>query len=233
MRERALVQRSGLSAQLYNDLLNSILSGDLSPGAKLPTEYKLASDYGVSRSTVRAALARLKDEQYVHSQQGSGTVVADSPLGVSKPFAPVESLSDLEKCYDCRMALEAEIAYRVARLRDADDLAYLDHHLTAMERMVMGREPHTAEDTEFHLRLSAMTRNHFFHSIMLSIRPHILFGMNLSKTLSQRSRDRHASMSFEEHRDVIQAIKKRDADAARGMMGHHIEASRRRVFEGQ
>lgn len=233
MAERALVRRSGLSAQLYNDLLNSILSGELSPGAKLPTEHKLAADYGVSRSTVRAALSRLKEERYVHSQQGSGTIVAASSHNDSKPFAPVESLADLEKCYDCRKALESEIAYRVARHRTADDLAHLDRHLAEMERMIDEGEPYTAEDTEFHLRLSAMTRNHFFHSIMLSIRPHILFGMNLSKTLSERSRDRHARMSFEEHRDIVEAIRARDAETARDMMRRHIDAARRRVFEGR
>jgi DNA-binding GntR family transcriptional regulator len=81
--------KRGLSSRLYNDLLNSIITGDLPRGSHLPTEHQLSEDYGVSRTTVRAALARLKEEGYIESKQGSGTYVAEDPhISDMKPFAP-------------------------------------------------------------------------------------------------------------------------------------------------
>lgn len=225
--------RPSVADELYLDLLNSIAGGEFPPNSRLPTELVLSQRYGVSRTTVRTALAMLKDEGYIVSRQGSGSTVVDQPMGAIKPFAPVESLADLEKCFECRIALEGEIAYFVARRRSDEDLKKFDAHIAEMERIVTEGEFHTAEDTDFHLLLAATSRNYFFESIMLSIRPHILFGMNISKTLGEASYRRHAVKSFEEHKALVNAIRARDAEAARNAMRDHLERSRLRIFEGK
>lgn len=225
--------RPSVADELYLDLLNSIAGGEFPPNSRLPTELVLSRRYGVSRTTVRSALAMLKDEGYIVSRQGSGSTVVDRPMGLIKPFAPVESLADLEKCFECRIALEGEIAYFVALRRSDEDLKKFDTHIAEMERIVTEGEFHTAEDTDFHLMLAAASRNYFFESIMLSIRPHILFGMNISKTLGEASYRRHAVKSFEEHRVLVDAIRDRNADAAREAMRSHLERSRLRIFEGK
>jgi len=219
--------------ELYLDLLNSIVGGEFPAGAKLPTEAMLVGRYGVSRSTVRNALERLKKEGRITSRQGSGSVVADRPSGSIKPFAPVQSLADLHACFECRISLEGEIAYHVALRRDDADLACFEAYVADMERAIANGEYRTHEDADFHLWLAKASRNPFFESIMVSIRPHILFGMNLSKSLSPSSFRRHAFRALDEHKALLAAIRRRDADAARQAMRVHVESSRRRVFEGE
>ncbi|MBL6946044.1 MAG: FadR family transcriptional regulator [Rhodospirillales bacterium] len=225
-------RRKSMSDELYQDVLNGILSGQFAPNSKLPTEARLAHDYGISRSTVRGALGRLREEGYIASRQGSGSVVLDAARTPIRPFAPVESLADLELGFECRISLEGEIAYYVALRHDDAILRFLDDHLATFRSLIESGEFHTTEDTEFHMSLAAASRNHLFESIMVSLRPYILFGMNVSKTLSRPSYGRHAYGSFEEHKVLIDAIRSRDGDAARAAMRHHLEMSRRRLFGG-
>ncbi len=56
---------------------HQILSGRSAAGTKLPPERRLCDDLGVSRLTLRAALARLEGEGLVQARQGSGVTVLD------------------------------------------------------------------------------------------------------------------------------------------------------------
>jgi GntR family transcriptional regulator len=57
------------------DLRARIASGDLSPGAKLPTETRLTEQYGVSRTVVKWAINSLKGAGLVEGRRGSGVYV--------------------------------------------------------------------------------------------------------------------------------------------------------------
>jgi GntR family transcriptional regulator len=61
---------------IYGDLLSQIRAGTLAPDDRLPSEPALASQYGVSRMTVRQALDQLEAEHLVVRRRGSGTYVA-------------------------------------------------------------------------------------------------------------------------------------------------------------
>jgi GntR family transcriptional regulator len=65
-----------LYRQIEEDLRARIRSGDLRPGAQLATEQDLMEDYGVSRATVRQALAPLVGQGLLEIRRGLGTYVA-------------------------------------------------------------------------------------------------------------------------------------------------------------
>lgn len=70
---RRMVQRHGTVAyylQIANDLQRKIEDGGYSPDEDLPTEDRLADEHGVSRSTVRRALAMLKSEGLIDTERG-------------------------------------------------------------------------------------------------------------------------------------------------------------------
>jgi len=230
MNENVLVGKSRLSHRLYTDLLNGILSGDFPADTRLPPEERIARDYGMSRSTVRTALGRLKSEGFVASRQGSGTVVCRTNERESSPFAAVESLADLQKCYECRIAMEGEIAYLAAKRRTDDDARFFGNHLAALRQITVNGTGQTTEDADFHVRLASVARNQFLESIMVSIRPHILFGLNISKTLPAASRRKHAAFALKEHEQVVSAILDGNAEAARDNMRNHISQCRKRLF---
>jgi len=65
--------------RMVSDLRDQILDGQLAPGGRMPSENELARRYGTSRPTVRRAIAHLKAEGLVISEQGSGTFVRPKP----------------------------------------------------------------------------------------------------------------------------------------------------------
>jgi len=66
--------------QLYEGLRSQLGAGPFAPGARLSTERSIAESIGVSRQTVRQALARLEREGLVHRRQGDGTYVSEPRL---------------------------------------------------------------------------------------------------------------------------------------------------------
>lgn len=62
---------------LMEELKSKILSGEIRPGAKLPSENELAKEYEISRHTVRKALAILATDGYITTEHGKGTFCSD------------------------------------------------------------------------------------------------------------------------------------------------------------
>ena len=77
---------------IHHELRRRICLLDYPPGMKL-SETELAEDFGVSRTPLRRALARLEDEGLLQSQHGVGTFVTDA------------SLAELEQVYQLRLEL--------------------------------------------------------------------------------------------------------------------------------
>jgi GntR family transcriptional regulator len=65
--------------RILDDLRGGILTGHLAPGERLPSEHALAQRYETSRPTVRRALARLKAEGLIVTEQGRGAFVRPGP----------------------------------------------------------------------------------------------------------------------------------------------------------
>ena len=63
--------------QISQHLRDRILKGDFKSGAPLPTEEQLCDSYGVSRSTVRQAIADLHSQHLISRRRGLGTFVAE------------------------------------------------------------------------------------------------------------------------------------------------------------
>ncbi|MCI7813924.1 MAG: GntR family transcriptional regulator, partial [Robinsoniella sp.] len=63
--------------KLMEDLKGQILSGKIQSGEKIPSENELASQYHVSRQTVRKALAILENSGYIYAEHGRGTFCSD------------------------------------------------------------------------------------------------------------------------------------------------------------
>jgi len=63
--------------KIAGDLHRAVNGGKFKPGARLPAERELMTQYGVSRTTVRQALAALSADGLTESRRGSGTVVRE------------------------------------------------------------------------------------------------------------------------------------------------------------
>jgi GntR family transcriptional regulator/MocR family aminotransferase len=88
--------RRSISVQLYMALRDTILSGGLRPGERLPATRTLAREIGVSRTTVIDAVERLTAEGMVVSRVGAGTYVSDTLDQQRGPATPPRTVPDAE-----------------------------------------------------------------------------------------------------------------------------------------
>lgn len=220
-----------VSDGLFNDILAGILMGNYPPQSRLPTEQRLALDYGVSRAVVRSALEQLKSEGVVQSRQGSGTVVAAfDPETIARLNRDVQ-LPVLKDCYACRLAIEPAIAAIVAQDLSPEAYAFLEQQRVVLENGDEGGEyERSARDARFHIDLAKFSGNVFFVNMMNTLRPYLLFAMNISKTLARRAQTQHFNLSRQEHLDIISAILEKDPEAAQAAMRVHLEEGKKRIF---
>lgn len=224
-------QSERIAGGLYNDILAGILLGEYPPQTALPAEIRLASDYGISRAVVRSALDRLKQSGVIESRQGSGTVVSEFDPQTLAQLNRDAQIPELMDCYECRAGVESEIVAIVAANLSRSARAFLENQRQFLSEDDEGTEYESSvSDANFHICLAGFSGNAFFVSIMNQLRPHMLFAMNIAKTLTKRAHHDHVNLSRREHLDVIDAILDRDSEAARKTMRRHIESSAQRIF---
>ena len=220
--------------EVYERLRGRVLDGTYPRDSKLPSEPRLCAEFGVSRPVIREALARLRVEGLILSRQGAGTfVLAAAPTSPADRLAPVRNLRDIRQCFDFRVALEGEAAFHAAQDCDNGDLAAIREAFDAFTEARGRGEPSDDLDFAFHVAVSEATHIHFFASVITSMRPHIMVGMELAEELSgvgSAERMRHV---LAEHEAIFEAIRDGRADDARVAMRRHIDASRHRLFEGE
>ncbi|GJE10135.1 FadR/GntR family transcriptional regulator [Methylobacterium longum] len=221
-----------LADGVYHALLTGIADGTYGPDTRLPSEHDLAGRFRVSRPVVRAALERLRREGAIASRQGAGSFVRARAARPALGFAPVESIADIQRCYEFRLTLEPDAAFHAALRRDADALgriaATLDR-LTAATRQAQHRAD---ADFAFHHAIAAASNNHYYAACLEALQPHIAVGMTIHGLALQGPRSGLRGV-LEEHRGIFAAIAGGDGAEAQARMAAHIATSRNRLFEGR
>jgi len=210
-----------------------LLAGRLVPGDHLPAERTLASELGVGRSSVREALRVLEVLGLIRTQTGSGP--QSGAIIVARPSGGMSSLMrlqvaaqgfDVRDVVKTRLVLEAAVVTELAEASAAPvdelDLGPAVELLDAMDADGRVSEAEfLALDAAFHLALAELSGNAVIASMMAglrnSIESYVLAGVpNLPSWPETSGRLRH------EHRDIVDAIEKGDAELARSRVRAHI-----------
>ncbi|KXU86039.1 GntR family transcriptional regulator [Caballeronia megalochromosomata] len=222
---------SGLADRIYSDILNSIMEGEFKEGDRLLTEHALAERFATSRPTVREALARLRADGIIVTRRGSGTIVGRRPDPDVRRFAPLETLSDIRRCYEFRIVMESGAAEFAAVKAEEDDIRAIQDAWDQLERVVASQQGIGAEDDfAFHLAVARASKNHFFITMLSSIEGQVAFSMNLSRNLSIVKTLERQRIVQREHLDVLEAIRARDPEGAGKAMKAHLENAVDRMF---
>ena len=109
-------------------LKKQIEEGRLKPGQQLPSERTLQEELGVSRFTLREALARLSALGIIEIAHGKGAFIAKemSPSSLEDVFLPLfanQSIKSIIDFFEARMLIESEAARLCAKRRKKEDLA--------------------------------------------------------------------------------------------------------------
>ena len=215
-----------ISSEITRQLLDYLISGQVKPGERLPSERQLAEMLGVGRSHVRQAIKSLTILGLIDVRQGDGNYLkrTDSPL---LPLA-IEwgLLLGAKHSYDlveARAELEVLVAGLAAERRDEAAVAELRRCIEIMKATTSNDE-FVKADVAFHLQIAQATGNQSLLQIMRSIRSLLeVWITRVAYTPGTRPATR------DEHAAVLEAIESRDANAARLAMGGHMEGATDRL----
>ncbi|WP_404977669.1 FadR/GntR family transcriptional regulator [Ancylobacter sp. 3268] len=225
--------RTPLVQRVYQMLLTKISRGDYQPDEKLPGEHELAATFLVSRPIIREALKRLRDEGLIYSRQGAGSFVKvrveeSRTIG----YSPVETIADIQRCYEFRLAIEPDHAFYAARRWNEPALEAISAALGMMRDATQAQRHREDADYAFHCAIADATNNHYYISSMQALKDHIAVGMKFHGVSLMGPNPGLAGV-FAEHQAIFEAIRRRDAQTARDLMRRHLEGSRDRIFEGR
>lgn len=196
------------SQKIYEKLRKKILEFEIYPGTRL-TESELAADFQVSRTPVRAALQRLAVEGHIQIQPKQGCFVR----GVD-----IEKISQY---YDVRVHLEAAAVELACEHMSDDELDVLEEiwNPARAKKAINFDEVKTLEEA-FHISIAASSGNPVLLAYLEDVNNHIRILRRLGFP------DRKSVLeTFEEHFEICQLIRKRNARAARKAMIAHIRKS--------
>ncbi len=219
-----------VSSQIADQIRESILAGDFSPGDKLPPERELAEMFGVSRPSVREALNILASAGLVMSYQGGGTVVL-SLVDSSQNNALSELIRTQQdralEVIEVRKCMESWTAYYAAQRALPEDLRRLDEILQGMERNLAGQLPSEDLDANLHIIIARATHNivwlHLMQSLFDAMKE---FQRGVWRAVYLTAEDHN--LLFQHHTAIVDAIRTRNAEGAREAMMHHLTFAEQR-----
>lgn len=211
--------RNRLYGRVADDLARQIAVGDVGVGQRLPSERVLALTYGVSRPTVREAILALEVDGLVEVRQGSGVyVIASATQSGVRAEADVGPFELLE----ARRAIEGEACALAATRISEAEIEALTAILAEMQS-ADGEDVERSEeaDRRFHMTIATATQN----SGMVAAVEMLWAARARSPQYQLMSSKAHAAgvvPLIHEHAAIIEALRRRDPDAARDAMRDHL-----------
>jgi len=221
------VEPEKLSHAVVRQIELLILRGILRPGERLPSERDLSEKLGVSRPSLRDAIAELQSRGLLTSRAGSGIYVAEV-LGAAFSDALIRLMCTHEEAFfdyiAFRRDLEGLAAERAARTASDTDRQVIDTIFARME--VAHRKPDPAQearlDAEFHLSIIEASHNVVMTHLMRAVFDLLSEGVFHNRQIMFRQQTTR-TMLLDQHRDINAALQARDGTAARAAVERHLD----------
>ncbi|MCP8939656.1 FadR family transcriptional regulator [Alsobacter sp. SYSU M60028] len=220
-----------LGTQVAALLGRRIVSGELEPGATLPTEAELCDRYGVSRTTIRDALKRLHGKGLIVGTARAGTRVLPTSrwsqfdadlltwrLEAGLDTALIQELHEIRQCFEpeaCRVAARHASPEDHARIRAA-----FDEMAACRETSSLVMEA----DLEFHMAIVDATHNRFFITLGQAVKTALRVSFGLL-----RDRPGLPDNELAMHGDIADCIVEGRGDDAARTMRDLISLARRNI----
>lgn len=218
------------SQPLRDTIIESLRTGQLRAGERLPTERAFCEQFGISRTSVRKVLQELKERGLITQTVGSGTYVTEQAahaLASMPADAPALQISPAV-LMEARLALEPAIVEMVIGNATAADFEQMES-CCAKAEAATSNEEFEVWDGLLHELIAQAAHNAFVTSVfklMNQARAQGEWGMLKKRSLTPERRLAYQK----EHRALVLAIKSRDPALARELAAAHLLHVRRNLL---
>ncbi len=217
------IQSERLYERIVDQIERRIVAGDLKVGDQLPTERELAEQFAVSRTAVREAVKALQEKGLVEIRLGRGTFVTKGASGAVRHSLGLllKAENGSASLAEVREILEPEIAALAATRITEENIAAMTEAVGIMDTALDNAEVFVEADLDFHLALAEATQNPLIPLLMDSI-------IDLLREQRKRTGSVKGGLARGQHHHkiILDAVMKRDAQAARQAMQNHLQQVR-------
>jgi DNA-binding FadR family transcriptional regulator len=218
------IPRRKLYQEVLDRLIQRIRSGEVLPGEQLPSERELMETYGVGRPTIREALQTLERSGIVEIAHGerarvvvptAQSLIAQIAVGAMHLLRTQPDMLDHLK--SARLFLEAGTARMAAERASDDDVERLRAKVRDQRAAVSDRDEFLECDMAFHREIAQISGNLIYPSIVESI-----FRWAAEYYRPMVRAPGAEKLTLAEHERIVEAIARRDGDAAAQAMHAHL-----------
>lgn len=211
------MEKSAMLADSTAQRIRKMIEGEerFSAGDKLPNENDLASELGVSRSTLREAVKILTTSGMLEIRRGKGTFVTSNTVISSGDLSDIAS--GLDDLFEMRLMFEPDCAYLAAERATDEEIETICYYGEEIEKKILSGEDRTFEEQKFHESIANATHNSFVKQFMPVIFKAIKKGVIVLTKDSDVSDN-----NLKDDRLIMDFIKKRNPEGARTAMRLHI-----------
>jgi len=209
-----------------------IKQGELKPGDPLLSERELCERFGVSRTSVRKALAILSGMGLVEVTPRSGARVAQASSQMA-----IDSISQMiarnryqaVHLYEVRRLIEVQAARLAAVRRDEADVIKLRELHNLIKDSLQNPEALHQADMRLHIGIAESAKNPFFGELMsVLISAYMeIFNVVWAKWGSEEEEQALFAHYIQQHGLIVEAIAASDPEAAAAYMTQHVDDSRK------
>jgi GntR family transcriptional regulator, transcriptional repressor for pyruvate dehydrogenase complex len=216
-----LAERNAVVAVAVERIQGLIRSGQLRAGHRLPGERQLATQLGLSRSSLREALRALAQVNVLVARRGAGTYVTSlEPALLVEPVHFLLELDDsaLTQLFEVRQAIEPSVARLAAHRATSEDLDALAGSLRRLSELQDDLGRFLDEDMAFHTVILNSVRNPLLSRLVESIQS--LGLMSRRRTVQIRG---VPERTIADHNAIYQALLARDPQGSSDRMFDHLQ----------
>lgn len=217
-----------LYERVAQTLASEVMAGTWPIGSRMPSERELAVRFEVSRPTIREALIALEVDGLVEVITGSGVYVTAHTRKAGTP-APMD-IGPFE-LLEARARVEGEAAALAARHISDETIAELEALVAEMEAE-NARDVVMSEDADrrFHVTIARATDNSAMAYVVEALWDVRSQSLQTVKFL-EKVRSEGIKPRIDEHSRIVEALRRRDPDAARTAMRDHLRGVAEMIFK--
>ena len=221
---RAIKKRNAVD-EVFDQMHEMIEKREWVQGTQLPSEKDLALSLGVSRFTVRTAIARFVALGIMETRNGEGTFIKNSVLDSADPLSNAINLSGIIELLQLRRGIELVAARLAAENHTEEQLKELEAILLRMERYQAedNISSYIEEDVNFHITISKISGNLAVFTVMEMLRDSLYdHFINTAELYGIHTEDMH--------RNVFEAIADRNPGLAEKITSDNLMSIIEKTF---
>ncbi len=219
------IKNTKVNQQVIRQIKDSIYSGKLKKGDKLPTVNELHETLGVSRTSIREAFSALELIGVIETRTGGGTFIAsnEDSMRFLEPLSLMLALEEniVQELLEFRMVLECDcIRLAVQKIRP-DELDEMKRYIEILEESKGDEKSSIEADMMFHYTIAKASRNKVLYQVLTSISE--VMNLHIENIRTKLASDSDTILKFtEQHKEIYNAIKEKNSNRAIIALREHL-----------